>query len=141
MCPDDFDQLFTLHSLLKSVVIPLVYALLIGKNATDYKNIFFEKVLTEDDFKPESILSDFASGTIKTIKEMFPNAIHRGILNLNMCSNQNARILKVVFFILSNAFGVIFKTMDYQKIIKTIRVFSQMLENCFLYLLFQLSTL
>ncbi|CAF1517507.1 unnamed protein product, partial [Rotaria sordida] len=76
VCPDEFYQLFTLHALLKSVIIPLVYGLLIGKNATDYTK-FFEKVLEQDDFEPASILSDFESGTIKTIKEVFPNIIHR----------------------------------------------------------------
>ncbi|CAF1661299.1 unnamed protein product, partial [Rotaria sordida] len=76
VCPDEFYQLFTLHALLKSVIIPLVYGLLIGKNATDYTK-FFGKVLEQDDFEPASILSDFESGTIKTIKEVFPNIIHR----------------------------------------------------------------
>ncbi|CAF4933851.1 unnamed protein product, partial [Rotaria sp. Silwood1] len=79
VCPKQFYQLFTLHALLKSVVIPLVYGLLIGKSGDDYKQ-FFEKVLEQDDFQPESILSDFESGTIKTIKELFPNTVHRGCL-------------------------------------------------------------
>ncbi|CAF3241198.1 unnamed protein product [Rotaria sp. Silwood2] len=79
VCPKQFYQLFTLHALLKSVVIPLVYGLLIGKSSDDYKQ-FFEKVLEQDDFQPESILSDFESGTIKTIKELFPNTVHRGCL-------------------------------------------------------------
>ncbi|CAF1257971.1 unnamed protein product [Rotaria sordida] len=64
VCPDEFYQLFTLHALLKSVIILLVYGLLIEP----------------DDFEPASILSDFESGTIKTIKEVFPNIIHRGCL-------------------------------------------------------------
>ncbi|CAF4857054.1 unnamed protein product [Rotaria socialis] len=76
VCPEEFYQLFTLHALLKSVIVPLVYGLLIGKKASDYKK-FFQKILDEDDFEPESILSDFESGTIKTIKEVFPNAVHR----------------------------------------------------------------
>ncbi|CAF1415647.1 unnamed protein product [Adineta ricciae] len=48
-------------------------------HADDYKK-FFEKVLEHDDFEPESILSDFESGTIKTIKDIFPNSAHRGCL-------------------------------------------------------------
>ncbi|CAF3260105.1 unnamed protein product [Rotaria socialis] len=79
VCPEEFYQLFTLHALLKSVIVPLVYGLLIGKKASDYKKNF-QKILDEDDFEPESILSDFESGTIKTIKEVFPNAVHRGCL-------------------------------------------------------------
>lgn len=67
--------------MLKSTVIPLVYGLLIGKSGDDYKK-FFEKVLEVDDFQPESILSDYESGTIKTIKDLFPNCIHRGNVNI-----------------------------------------------------------
>lgn len=57
MCPDDFYQMFTLHGLFKSQVIPLVYGLLLGKKAADYDN-FFECILKEDDFHPDSILTD-----------------------------------------------------------------------------------
>ncbi|CAF1077729.1 unnamed protein product [Rotaria sp. Silwood1] len=87
--PEQFYQLFTLHTLLKSVIIPFVYSLLIGKKASDYKN-FFEKVLEKDNFALESILSDFESATTKTIKEIFPNVEHRGNLNIEpMYSNHN----------------------------------------------------
>ncbi|CAF1299838.1 unnamed protein product, partial [Adineta ricciae] len=79
VCQEDFYQLFTVHVLLQSVVIPLIYGLLIGKSSDDYKK-FFEKVLERDDFEPESILSDFESCTIKTIKDIFPNSVHRGCL-------------------------------------------------------------
>jgi hypothetical protein len=60
-----------------STIIPLVYALLIGKSSNDYSG-FFRKVLEQDKFEPETILSDFESGTIKTIKEMLPNTTHKG---------------------------------------------------------------
>ncbi|CAF1433378.1 unnamed protein product [Rotaria sp. Silwood1] len=79
VCPNDFYQLFTVHALLTSTIIPLVYVLLIGKSAADYTK-FFQKLLEVDDFAPESILSDYESGTIKAIKDFFPNAIHRGCL-------------------------------------------------------------
>ncbi|CAM4952107.1 unnamed protein product [Rotaria socialis] len=79
VCPNDFYQLFTLHALMTSTIIPLVYGLLIGKSSNDYSG-FFKKVLDQDDFRPETILSDFESGTIKTIKEMLPNTTHKGCL-------------------------------------------------------------
>ncbi|CAF1047482.1 unnamed protein product [Didymodactylos carnosus] len=79
VCPDDFYQLFTLHALMTPLMIPLVYGLLIDKSAADY-NKFFEKILDEDNFDPESILTDFETGTIKLIKEMFPNVLHKGCL-------------------------------------------------------------
>ncbi|CAF4868496.1 unnamed protein product, partial [Rotaria socialis] len=64
VCPEDFYQMFTLHGLLKSQIIPLVYGLLVGKKTTDYDH-FFQRIMDEDDFNPETILSDFEAATIK----------------------------------------------------------------------------
>ena len=61
-----------------TTIIPLVYGLFIGKSANDY-NTFFEKILEQDDFRPESILTDFETGTIKSVKDMLPNVLHKGI--------------------------------------------------------------
>ena len=77
MCPDDYYQLFTLHEMMKNAVIPLVYGVLIGKSHTDY-NSFFDKVLQQDNFQPQSIMTDFETGTIKSVKEMLPNVVHKG---------------------------------------------------------------
>lgn len=60
-----------------STIIPLVYGLLIGKSADNYDD-FFEKVLEQDDFRPETILTDFEAGTIKSVKGILPNATHKG---------------------------------------------------------------
>ena len=78
MCPDDYYQLFTLHATMTNAIIPLVYGLLIGKSAEDY-NLFFEKVLEQDNFLPESIMTDFETGTIKSVKDMLPNILHKGM--------------------------------------------------------------
>ncbi|CAF4368619.1 unnamed protein product [Rotaria sp. Silwood2] len=79
VCPDEFYQLFTLHAMMTNSIIPLVYGLLIGKSTNDY-NLFFEKVLEQDDFQPQSIMTDFEAGTIKSVKEMLPNVQHKGCL-------------------------------------------------------------
>ena len=63
--------------MMNNTIIPLVYGLLIGKTANDY-NLFFGKVLEQDSFQPESIMIDFESGTIKSVKEMLPNVLHKG---------------------------------------------------------------
>ena len=63
--------------MMNNTIIPLVYELLIGKTADDY-NLFFGKVLEQDSFQPESIMTDFESGTIKSVKEMLPNVLHEG---------------------------------------------------------------
>ncbi|CAM4830841.1 unnamed protein product [Rotaria magnacalcarata] len=71
--------MFTLHGLYKSQVIPLVYGLLVGKKTTDYDH-FFRRIMDEDDFDPETILSDFEAATIKSINSLFPNIVHKGCL-------------------------------------------------------------
>ena len=78
VCPDNYYQLFTLHAMMTNVIIPLVYGLLIGKSSEDY-NLFFEKVLAQDNFQSESIVTDFETGTIKSIKDMLPNVLYKGI--------------------------------------------------------------
>ena len=78
VCPEDFYQMFTLHGLFKSQIIPLVYGLLIGKKTSDYDQ-FFKLVMDQGDFNPESVLTDFESGTIKSIKGLFPRALHKGM--------------------------------------------------------------
>ena len=62
-----------------TTIISLVYSLLISKSANDY-NTFFEKILEQDDFGPESILTDFETGAIKSVKEMLPNIFHNGTI-------------------------------------------------------------
>ncbi|CAF4691291.1 unnamed protein product [Rotaria socialis] len=79
MCPEDFYQMFSLHGLYKSQVIPLVYGLLVGKKTTDYDR-FYRRIMDEDDFDPETILSDFEVATIKSINSLFPNIVHKGCL-------------------------------------------------------------
>ncbi|CAF3039124.1 unnamed protein product [Rotaria socialis] len=77
VCPDDYYQLFTLHAMMTNAIIPLVYGLLIGKSNGDY-NQFFEKLFEQDNFQPESIMTDFESGTIKSVKGTLPNVLHKG---------------------------------------------------------------
>ncbi|CAF3296488.1 unnamed protein product [Rotaria socialis] len=79
VCLNDYYQLFTLHAMMTNSITPLVYGLLIGKSAEDY-NLFFEKVSKQDNFQPESIMTDFETGTIKSVKDMLPNILHRGCL-------------------------------------------------------------
>ncbi|CAF4657391.1 unnamed protein product [Rotaria socialis] len=79
VCLNDYYRLFTLHTMMTNAITPLVYGLLIGKSAEDY-NLLFEKVSKQDNFQPESIMTDFETGTIKSVKDMLPNILHRGCL-------------------------------------------------------------
>jgi hypothetical protein len=78
--------MFTLHGLFKSQVVPLVYGLLIGKKTSDYDH-FFERIMKTGDYNPESILADFESGTIKSIKSLFPNVVHNGNIPIEFINN------------------------------------------------------
>ncbi|CAF4202281.1 unnamed protein product [Rotaria magnacalcarata] len=62
-----------------NAITPLVYGLLIGKSAEDY-NLFFEKVFKQDNFQPDSNMTDFETGTIKSVKDLLPNILHKGCL-------------------------------------------------------------
>ncbi|CAM4984419.1 unnamed protein product [Rotaria socialis] len=70
--------MFTLHELFKSKIIPLVYGLLVEKK-TDCDH-FFQRIMNEDDFNPETTLSDFEAATIKSINSLFSNILHKGCL-------------------------------------------------------------
>ncbi|CAF2042901.1 unnamed protein product, partial [Rotaria magnacalcarata] len=65
--------------MMTNTITPLVHGLIIGKSAEDY-NLFFEKVLEQDSFLPESIMTDFETGTIKSVKDMLSNILHKGYL-------------------------------------------------------------
>ncbi|CAF4036594.1 unnamed protein product [Rotaria magnacalcarata] len=60
-----------------NAITPLVYGLIIGKSAEDY-NLFFEKVLVLDNFQPESVMTDFKTGTIK-MSLSFSQAVSRQV--------------------------------------------------------------
>ncbi|CAF1356503.1 unnamed protein product [Rotaria sordida] len=77
ICPKSYYQLFTVHGIYSSQIIPLVYVLLIGKDTNDY-NKFFEQLMLHYDYDPESILVGFESGTLKSTKAVFPDAIQIG---------------------------------------------------------------
>ncbi|CAF4539087.1 unnamed protein product, partial [Rotaria sp. Silwood2] len=79
ICPKSHYQLFTVHGMFFLQIIPLVYVLLIGKAADDY-NDFFDQLLLQHDFEPESILVDYESATLKSIKTKFPNVDSIGCL-------------------------------------------------------------
>ena len=63
--------------MMTNAIIPFVYGLLIGKDSVDY-NEFFRKLFEQDNFQPESIMTDFESGTMKSVKEMLSNVLHKG---------------------------------------------------------------
>ncbi|CAF4544503.1 unnamed protein product [Rotaria socialis] len=49
------------------------------KNVTDYDH-FFQRIMDEDDFNRETILSDFQAAAIKSINSLFPNILHKDVI-------------------------------------------------------------
>ena len=61
-----------------TTMIPLVYDLLNAKSANDYSS-FFKTVLDQDEFHPETILTDFETRAIISAKELLSNVTHKGL--------------------------------------------------------------
>ena len=53
--------------MMTNAIMPLIGGLLSGKNSQDY-NLLFEKVLAQGIFQAESIMTDFETSTIKSVK-------------------------------------------------------------------------
>ena len=107
ICPKSYYQLFTVHGIYFYQIIPLVYALLIGKETNDY-NKFFEQLLLKHDYEPESILVDFENATLNSTKKMFADAIQLGNFKLYAFFNKTECCYesRLFFSILDNVYGV-----------------------------------
>ena len=66
--------------MMTKTTVSLVYDLLIGKSV-DNCNLFFEKVLNQDNLQAESIMTDFEIGTIKSVRERTPKVLHKGMFS------------------------------------------------------------
>ena len=63
-----------------NTTVSLVYGLLIGKSTDNY-NLFFGKALKQDNLQPESIMTDFETDTIKSVRERTPKVLHKGMFS------------------------------------------------------------
>ncbi|KAL4090199.1 hypothetical protein QTP88_025098 [Uroleucon formosanum] len=77
-CPNLFYQLFTIHTIQFSNVIPLVYILLPDKKENTYSTMFRNLKLIKPDLNPISILIDFEKAVINSIKTEFPQTKIQG---------------------------------------------------------------
>ena len=77
-----YQQIYSLHSSYKDIVVPLVYTLLSTKSRQSYHDML-SKVhdrMAELDlvFNPTTIISDFESVIIPAMRHLFPASQHRG---------------------------------------------------------------
>ena len=80
--PHLYQQIYSLHSSYKDIVVPLVYTLLSTKSRQSYHDML-SKVhdrMAELDlvFNPATIISDFESVIIPAMRHLFPVSQHRG---------------------------------------------------------------
>lgn len=75
--------MFTVHGLYTSQIVPLIYALLLGKKSADYDQ-FFESLCSKYQFDPDSILLDFEQATINSVTKFFPNSAKKGTQNVTV---------------------------------------------------------
>ena len=80
--PEMFTQLYTIHATYRDHVIPAIYTLLTDKTQTTYHRVIdiIRQKMADSNlvFNPQTIISDFESALIPTIRQQFPNTLHHG---------------------------------------------------------------
>ena len=80
--PQNFTQLYTIHATYRGHVIPVIYCLLSDKTSDTYHLLFDivkrKMAALDATFNPSTIISDFESSIIPTLRHHFPNTQHHG---------------------------------------------------------------
>lgn len=113
-----FAQMYTIHAVQYSNVIPTVYALL--PNKTEYNRLFSALKNLQPGLQPTSVLVDFEKAAMNASQTQFPNAKIRGR-----------------FFTLHNVFGDRFKSMAYKADTQRIPLLPYNRQSYLLLLLFR----
>ena len=82
VAPRQFTQLFSLHIIYLGFFIPVLYALLKDKSRDTYYSLFatVRRKMAEQDLilNPPTLMLDFESGVLPTLRQHFPNATVKG---------------------------------------------------------------
>ena len=80
--PSPFGQLFTVHVFFGDKQLPAVFVLMESKSAQLYNDVFSELILQAAmkgvTLRPTTVVSDFETGLLTSVKQVFPAAKHRG---------------------------------------------------------------
>lgn len=76
--PTLFTQLYTIHGIIDSKILPLIYLLLPNKKQVTYFTAFNEVKKLSANLCPDSIMMDFEKAVINVCKEIYPSAQIRG---------------------------------------------------------------
>ena len=81
-CPKLFYQVYTIHSIVKGQMFPIIYALLPNKKSITYEHLLRvvkqELYLLGIEWTPASFQIDFESGMIKAIRKVLPDCSIKG---------------------------------------------------------------
>lgn len=84
--PPLFQQIYTIHALRYSQVIPTVFILMSDRSANTYVRVFTELKRLQPALNPTSVMTDFEQAAILAWTTVFPNTIQRGCLfHLSQC--------------------------------------------------------
>ena len=84
--PGLFFQLYTIHALHNSQIIPCVYALLPNKQEATYTSLFQILKNSQNELNPESILADFEVAALNALGAVFPDVVIQGcFFHLSQC--------------------------------------------------------
>jgi hypothetical protein len=86
VAPELFYQVFTIHALIDSKAVPLIYCLIQDKAEATYRRVLERIKELRPDLNPASIMCDFEKATHNAIQHVFPNAHLVGCLfHLGQC--------------------------------------------------------
>lgn len=76
-CSSLFSQLYSIHALVDTKIVPLVFALLPGKSAEVYEEMFSKLKEANPELNPESVMLDMEQAVVKALTTVFPNVLIR----------------------------------------------------------------
>lgn len=95
--PTLFTQLFTIHSLIDSSAIPLIYVLLPDKKEQSYERVMQKILELQPGLNPSSIMADFEQASLNACATIFPGARLVGcFFHLGQCLWRKVQDLKLV---------------------------------------------
>lgn len=111
--PQNFQQMFTIHSIVNGNLLPLIYVVSLKKSANIYDRVLDIILEKEPSFNPETLIMDFDQAQLKSFVERFPLLIARGCyFHFKMCLIKKMKETKELyskFIINEDSFGENFK--------------------------------
>src|SRR6218665_971288 len=78
--PPLFNQLYTIHTVKYSSVIPTVFILMNDRSTNSYVRVFMELNKLNENLKPLSVMTDFEQAALLAFKTVYPDIQQRGCL-------------------------------------------------------------